>query len=85
MKLFMKNVELLPIWKKNASDGDRLRELALLADKKPEQFDKWVFVYCEDNDKRFKVRYISGEKTRTSDIFSVLAAGQQHVWDHCIK
>ncbi len=81
----MSNVELLPIWKKNASDGDRLRELACLADKRPEQFDKWVLVYCEDNDSRFKVRYLSGDKTRTSDCFAVLSAGQQHIWEETRK
>lgn len=73
-------VDYLPIWKKNATAGERLRELALIADKHPERFAKWVLVYCEDNDQRFKVRYMQGEETRTSDCFAVLSAGSHHIW-----
>ena len=73
-------VDYLPIWKKGATPGERLRELAFIADKHPDWFRKWVLVYCEDNDVRFKVRTMSGEDTRTSDCFAVLAAGQHHIW-----
>jgi hypothetical protein len=74
-------LDYLPKWKRDATAGERLRELALIADKHPEQFRKWVLVFCEDNDKRFKVRYMSGEETRTSDCFAVLATAQQHIWE----
>lgn len=75
------SVDYLPIWKKNATTGERLRELALIADKHPERFRKWVLVYCEDNDQRFMTRYMQGEETRTSDCFAVLHAGMQTIWD----
>jgi hypothetical protein len=78
-------VDYLPVWKKNATTGERLRELALIADKHPDWFDKWVIVYCEDNDQRFKVQYMQGEQTRTSDCFSVLQAGIQHIWEDTRK
>jgi hypothetical protein len=71
----------LPNFKRNATTAELLRELALLAEQHPEQFAKWVLVYCEDNDKRFMVRYQCGAETRTSDSFGVLAAGQQHIWE----
>lgn len=74
-------VDYLPIWKKGATAGERLRELALIADKHPERFRKWVLVYCEDNDDRFKTRWMQGEETRTSDMFAVLTAGIQTVWE----
>lgn len=74
-------IDYLPIWKKNATSAERLRELAMIADKHPERFAKWVLVYCEDNDKRFQVRTMSGEQTRTSDCFAVLAAGSHHIWE----
>jgi hypothetical protein len=75
------SIDYLPVWKKNATTGERLRELALIADKHPDWFAKWVLVYCEDNDKRFKVRYMQGEETRTSDCFAVLQTGLQHIWE----
>jgi hypothetical protein len=81
----MANVELLPIWKKGATTAERLHELALLAEKKPELFDKWVLVYCEDNDQRFRIRYEQGENTRTSDCFAVLSAGAMHIFEHTRK
>lgn len=79
------NVELLPIWKKNATNAERFRELALLAEKKPELFDKWVLVYCEDNNQRFKIRYEQGEDTRTSDCLAVLSAGALHIFESTRK
>ena len=75
------SVDYLPIWKRNATTGERLRELALIADKHPDRFRKWVIVYCEDNDKCFKTRYIQGEETRTSDCLGVLTAGIQTIYE----
>lgn len=69
------NVDYLPIWKKNATAGERLRELAMIADKHPEQFEKWVLVYCEDNSQRLKTRWMNGESTRTLDCIGVLMIG----------
>jgi hypothetical protein len=74
-------VSTLPIWKKGALAHERLYELAELAREKPEFFQKWVIVYCEDNDKRFKARTMEGEHTRTSDALAVLTAGIQHIWE----
>lgn len=74
-------VETLPIWKKDAPSHERLYELAELAREKPEFFQKWVLVYCEDNDQRFKVRMMEGTGTRTSDSLAVLTAGIQHMWE----
>lgn len=78
-------VDYLPVWKRGATAGERLRELAFVADKHPEQFRKWVLVYCEDNDQRFKVRTMSGEETRTSDCLAVLEAGILHTWEDTRK
>lgn len=74
-------VEILPIWKKDAPTHERLYELAELARRHPERFDKWVIVYCEDNEKRFRTRYMQGEGTRTSDCLAVLTAGVQQVFE----
>lgn len=79
----MTNIATLPIWKKDALAHERLYELAELAREKPEFFQKWVIVYCEDNDKRFKARHMQGEGTRTSDCLAVLQAGINTIWDNC--
>jgi hypothetical protein len=48
-------------------------------------FDKWVLVYCEDNDQRFRVRYVQGDNTRTSDCLAVLSAGTMHIFEDTRK
>lgn len=77
----MSDIVTLPIWKKDAPTHERLYELAELAREKPELFQKWVIVYCEDNDKRFKTRLMEGTGTRTSDALAVLTAGIQTLWE----
>lgn len=79
------SVTVLPIWKKGAPAHERLYELAELAREKPEFFQKWCIVYCEDNDQRFKTRYMSGEGTRTSDCIAVLEAGKLTIWDETVR
>ena len=74
------SIDYLPIWKKGAPIHERLMEIAEIARKHPDYFDKWCLVYCEDNDEQFKVRTVSGDATRTSDTLAVLTAGIQHVW-----
>ena len=75
------NIELLPIWKRNATAHERLYELSEMARKWPERFQKWVIVYCEDNSERFKTRVMQGEETRTSDCLAVLEAGKLEIWE----
>jgi hypothetical protein len=67
-------IDYLPIWKKDAPVHERLHELAEIARKHPERFQKWILVYCEDNDQRFMTRYVQGEETRTSDCLAILSA-----------
>lgn len=76
------SVSVLPIWKKDAPTHERLYELAELAREKPELFQKWVIVYCEDNDKRFKTRLMEGNNCRTSECLAVLTAGIQTYWEN---
>lgn len=58
-KVDMSNVELMPKWKRgNATAGDRLRELALTADKYPERFEKLFVVYSRlDEEGRNYINY----------------------------
>ena len=83
--MFGKKVVAFPNFKKNATTAERLYEMAQVAELHPDQFNKWVLVYVEDNDKRCKVRYMNGPNTRTSDCFGVLALGQQHIWEDSRK
>lgn len=77
------SIDYLPVWKKDALAHERLYELAEIARKHPEYFKKWVLVYCEDNDQRFKIRHMSGNETRTSDCLAVLQAGLLTLWEDC--
>jgi hypothetical protein len=78
-------VDYLPIWKKDAPAHERLYELAEIARKHPERFNKWVIVYCQDDEKRFVTRWMNGEQTRTSDCLAVLQAGIQTIWDETTR
>jgi hypothetical protein len=73
-------IDYLPIWKKGAPTHERLYELAEIARKHPERFERWVIVYCEVSDKEFTTRHMSGETTRTIDCLGVLQAGMQRIW-----
>jgi hypothetical protein len=42
------SVSFLPVWKANATPAERLYELAQVAEKHPEDFQKFVIVYVED-------------------------------------
>ena len=73
-------VEVIPVWKKNAPDHERLYELAEMAREHPERFQKWMLIWCEDNDQRFITRYKAGEGTRTSDCLAILEHAKFTLW-----
>lgn len=74
------SIDYLPIWKKDAPVHERLYELAEVARKHPERFQKWVIVYCQDDETGLFTRYLNGEGTRTLDCLAVLQAGTQKIW-----
>ena len=41
----MKNVVILPIWKKYATAAERFRELAMMAEEHPGKFERFVVLY----------------------------------------
>ncbi len=78
-------IDILPVWKKNAPAHERLYEMAEIARKHPEQFQKWILVYCEDNEQRFKTRYMQGEETRTSDCLAILQSASMTLFEDTRK
>jgi hypothetical protein len=78
----MNNVHTLPIWKKNATTSERLYELAELAREQPEQFQKWVLVYCQDDGQAFSTRMMENEGLRTCEVFGVLEAAKLQLWEN---
>lgn len=73
-------VDYLPLWKRGATPGERLREVALIADKHPERFGKMVVVYTEENEQGILTRLAFGETTRTSDAMGLLTLAQHRLW-----
>lgn len=43
----MSNIDYLPIWKKDGTASDRLYELAAMAVKHPERFERFVLCHVE--------------------------------------
>lgn len=72
----------VPRWKKGATPGERLREVALIADKHPERFTKMVILYAEITSETVQTRMAYGEGTATSDAMGLLAMGQHKLWDN---
>jgi hypothetical protein len=73
-------IDYLPVWKRGATPGERLREVALIADKHPERFEKMVIVYTQNTEKGIYTRMAFGDATRTSDALGLLAMGQHRLW-----
>lgn len=44
------NVKVFPVWNKNCSAADRLREIAVIADKYPERFDRLFIGWSGKNE-----------------------------------
>ena len=79
MSADLTNVELMPIWKRgNATPAERLRELALMADKNPERFAKLAVVYIEDNGKGDVTRYANYGVT-TMELLGMLRMAEVEV------
>lgn len=74
------SVDYLPIWKRGATAGERLRELALIADKHPERFARWICVYAELPEGRFIIRHIGPDGFKTIDQLGLLDAGAKQLW-----
>lgn len=47
------NVTILPVWKKNMTTAEFLRDLALMADKEPDKWQKLVVIRVCDEEKIF--------------------------------
>lgn len=54
-------IDFLPIWKKRATVGERLRELAFMADKNPDKFANMVVAWSNDfaSPDGLSVRYVT--------------------------
>lgn len=61
------NVEYFPRWKKGATVGERLRELAYMADADPEKFANLIVMWTTDVRKPngLRVRYVSAPDEMT--------------------
>jgi hypothetical protein len=55
------NVDYLPIWKKNATPEEKFMELALIARKHPEKFNRMIVVYQQQHDGYTQTRYADNE------------------------
>ena len=70
-------IDYLPVWKKGASVHERLYELAEMARKHPERFDKWLIAYQELRPNgNTLARVLFGDTTMTSDAIALLAVTQ---------
>ena len=60
------NIDYLPIWKKNATPEEKFMELALIARKHPERFDKLVVIWQEAIDESTRTDYTSNRDLTTT-------------------
>lgn len=83
----IKNVSVLPVWKKGATAVEFLDDIALMARKSPERFTRIAIVYDEDlplepgeEYPRTVTRYAS-HGTSNSVLISMLEIGKRKVLD----
>lgn len=68
------NVSYLPVWKKNATASERLKELAMIADKRPDLFGKMIVLYVEEpDDGTTTIRKISSGDISTAEFIGILS------------
>jgi hypothetical protein len=77
------NVDYLPIWKANATAEERFMELAMMARKHPERFNKMVVIYQEDvNKDGWIARYQGSANLTTNEILGLLEIAKFEVLKH---
>ena len=79
------NVDYLPIWKKNATVADRLYELAMMAEKNPDRFEKLAVIYQENNtEKGTFTRWVSAG-CNTNELIGIIHIGLLHIYEDTHK
>ena len=73
------NVDFLPVWKAGATPYERLMEVAAIAMKHPERFDRMIIAYTEDSGTGTKTRYACNNLT-TLELFGLIELLKQEVW-----
>lgn len=66
------NVEYLPIWKKDATPEERFLELAMMARKHPERFNKVAIVYQEELPSKRTVCRRASNNCSTTEFIGIL-------------
>jgi hypothetical protein len=75
------NVDYLPIWKKGATAEERLMELALVARKHPERFNRLLVIYQEDKaDTSTVTRYTCNGGT-TAELLGLMTMAEWEIMD----
>lgn len=72
------NIELLPLWKKNATPHERMMEVAHVAREHPEKFGHAVVIYIEDTGTGSVVRY-ANTKMSTMELLGILRMTENEV------
>jgi hypothetical protein len=71
------SIDYLPVWKKGASIHERLYELAEIARKYPERFNKWLIAYEETKaNGNTLTRRLVGDNTSTNDAIALMSVTQ---------
>ena len=74
----MSKVSYMPVWKHGATVAERLYELAMIAEKYPEQFTKVAIAYEESDDEGNLLRVISSG-VNTNELIGILEIAKSNV------
>lgn len=77
------NVDYLPIWKANSTPEERFMELALIARKHPESFEKMIVIYQEQSDGYSKTEYCTNNGLDITETLGLIELGKFEVIKHC--
>ena len=77
------NVDYLPIWKANSTPEERFMELALIARKHPERFEKMIVIYQEQSEEFSMTRYCTSSGLDIAQTLGIIELGKFEVIKHC--
>ena len=73
------SINYLPIWKKNATAEERFLEIAAIARKHPERFNKILVVYEEELPDKNTVTHCACHNASTTELLGLLELGKYEI------
>lgn len=79
------NVDYLPIWKAGSTVEEQFMELALIARKHPERFERFIVIYQESKDNHTRTDYLTKQGLQLNCTLGLLEMGKFELLKECYR